>query len=166
LPILKRRQAMFTTFHVAPALQSFTISRHRYARSEGLRIFVSPEPATGSSRWADDTSTSEASMKPLDQLRKGSTLLAVLAGLERGEVYGYGVRREVHRKTNGIFGLNEGALYPLLHSLKRRGLVRVRREKVRGRWRKYYRITERGRDLVRWRRDWEQLRKVVDVLLG
>ena len=106
-------------------------------------------------------------MNPLAQLKKGTTVLAVLAGLERGEVYGYGVRREVHRKTKGIFGLNEGALYPVLHSLERRGLVRARHEKVRGRWRKYYRITERGRrDLVCWRHDWEHLRKVFDVLLG
>ena len=106
-------------------------------------------------------------MNPLAQLRKGTTVLAVLAGLERGEVYGYGMRREVHRKTKGIFGLNEGALYPLLHSLERRGLVRARQKKVKGRWRKYYRITERGRrDLLRWRHDWEHLRKVLYVLLG
>ena len=105
-------------------------------------------------------------MSPLAQLRKGTTVLAVLAGLERGEVYGYGVRREVHHKTKGLFGLNEGALYPLLHSLERRGLVRARQEKVRGRRRKYYRITERGhRDLAGWRRDWEHLRQALDVLL-
>jgi len=112
-----------------------------------------------------DTSAFEVFLNPLAQLRKGTTALAVLAGLERGEVYGYGLRRDVHRKTKGIFGLNEGALYPLLHSLERRGLVRVRREKVRGRWRKYYRITARGRrDLVRRRRDWEHLRQVLDGL--
>ncbi len=77
-------------------------------------------------------------MNPLAQLRKGTTALAVLSALERGEVYGYGIRRETHRRTNGLFAINEGALYPLLHALERKKLVRARLEKVTGRWRRYY----------------------------
>jgi PadR family transcriptional regulator PadR len=77
-------------------------------------------------------------MSPLAQLEKGTTALAVLAALERGEVYGYGLRREVAARTNGLFGLNEGALYPLLHGLERKGLIKAHRQKVRGRWRRYY----------------------------
>ena len=106
-------------------------------------------------------------MNPLAQLRKGTTVLAVLAELGRGEVYGYGMRRDVHRRTKGIFGLNEGALYPLLHSLVRRGLVRVRQEKVKCRWRKYYRLTERGRkELFALRHNWKNSLGVLKVLLG
>jgi PadR family transcriptional regulator PadR len=115
----------------------------------------------------DDTSVSDVSINTLAQLRKGTTALAVLAALDRGEVYGYGIRREAHHKTKGLFAINEGALYPLLHSLERRKLVCARHRKVKGRWRKYYRITERGRrELDASRRDWERLLRVLKALLG
>jgi DNA-binding PadR family transcriptional regulator len=95
-------------------------------------------------------------MSVLPQFRRGTTVLAVLSALDRGETYGYEIRREAYRRTKGLFTINEGALYPLLRSLMRRGLVRVRQEKVRGRWRKYYRLTDRGRkELSALRHDWK-----------
>ncbi len=106
-------------------------------------------------------------MSVVPQFRKGTTVLAVLSALDRGETYGYEIRREAYRRTKGLFTINEGALYPLLHSLVRRGLVRVRQEKVNGRWRKYYRLTERGRkELSTFRHDWKNSLEVLKVLLG
>jgi DNA-binding PadR family transcriptional regulator len=114
----------------------------------------------------DDTSVSNVSMNPLAQLRKGTTALAVLAALERGEVYGYGIRRETHRRTNGLFAINEGALYPLLHTMEKKRLVRARGGKVKGRWRRYYHLTEKGRgELERSRREWTHLLKSLKALL-
>jgi DNA-binding PadR family transcriptional regulator len=105
-------------------------------------------------------------MNLLAQLKKGTTVLALLSALERGEVYGYGIRRDAYRKTKGLFAINEGALYPLLHSLERRGLVRARREEVRGRGRRYYGITTKGRRELRLARgEWSLLVKSVDALL-
>ena len=105
-------------------------------------------------------------MNPLAQLRKGTTALAVLSALERGEVYGYGIRRETHRRTHGLFAINEGALYPLLHTLERKKLVRARLDKVTGRWRRYYNLTEKGRrELERSRREWTHLLKSLKALL-
>lgn len=105
-------------------------------------------------------------MSLLAQLRKGTTVLTVLSALERDEVYGYGIRRETHHKTKGLFAINEGALYPLLHALERKGLVRARREKVKGRWRRYYSITTNGRrELEVARREWSHLLKSLEVLL-
>jgi DNA-binding PadR family transcriptional regulator len=105
-------------------------------------------------------------MNLLAQLRKGTTVLAVLSAMERGEVYGYGIRRETHHRTKGLFAINEGALYPLLHALERHRLVRARREKVKGRWRRYYSITANGRrELEVARREWSHLLKSLQVLL-
>jgi PadR family transcriptional regulator PadR len=112
------------------------------------------------------TSVTEVSMKPLAQLKKGTTVLAVLSALEHGEIYGYGIRREAFLRTKGVFTFNEGSLYPLLHALEENGLVRSRQEKVRGRQRKYYHITERGRrELTAARREWAHLLKALDTLL-
>jgi DNA-binding PadR family transcriptional regulator len=105
-------------------------------------------------------------MNLLAQLKKGTTVLAVLSALERGEGYGYGIRRDAYRKTNGVFAINEGTLYPLLHSLERRGLVRMRRQEVKGRERRYYGITSKGRrELELARREWSHLLRSVEALL-
>ena len=94
-------------------------------------------------------------------------MLVVLSALDRRETYGYEIRREAYRKTKGLFTINEGALYPLLRLLTRRRFVRVRQEKVGGRWRKYYRLTGLGRkELSALRHDCENSRKILEALLG
>jgi PadR family transcriptional regulator, regulatory protein PadR len=94
----------------------------------------------------------------LHQLKKGVTTLIVLDALEKGTLYGYGLRREVHERTKGSLHFSEGALYPLLHSLERKGFVRASRRKVAGRWRHYYGITPHGRRaLADLRREWKSL---------
>jgi PadR family transcriptional regulator, regulatory protein PadR len=105
-------------------------------------------------------------MQVADQLRKGTTRLAVLHALERGPLYAYGLRRLTWDKTAGVFNFNEGALYTLLHSLERDRLVSSSVRKVGGRHRRYYRLTARGRDtLARCRHDWKALNKVLDAIL-
>lgn len=106
-------------------------------------------------------------MSALPKFKRGVTELAVLSALDREETYGYEIRRAAFRKTKGLFTVNEGALYPLLHSFVRSGFVRVRQERVRGRWRKYYRITEHGRkELSVLRHDCKNSLKVLKTLLG
>ena len=95
------------------------------------------------------------------------TVLAVLSALDRGETYGYEIRRNAYRLTRGVFTINEGALYPLLHTLLQRRLIRVRQQEVKGRWRKYYRLTDAGRkELSALRHEWKNSRKVLDALLN
>jgi DNA-binding PadR family transcriptional regulator len=106
-------------------------------------------------------------MSLVPKFRKGVTMLAVLSALDRRETYGYEIRRDAYKKTKGLFTVNEGALYPLLRSLTRRRLIRVRQEKVGGRWRKYYRLTGLGRkELSVLRHDCQNSRKVLEALLG
>ena len=103
---------------------------------------------------------------PLRQLKKGVTTLIVLSALEHGELYGYGLRRHVFERTRGRFSFSEGALYPLLHRLRRQGWIRARGTKVRGRPRRYYTITPTGRRaLTGLRGDWQQLLKCLADLL-
>jgi DNA-binding PadR family transcriptional regulator len=100
------------------------------------------------------------------ELKKGLTTLIVLSALEEGELYGYGLRREVSERTRGAFGFSEGALYPLLHGLQRKGWVGARFAKVRGRERKYYALTSEGRRaLTALRQDWQQLLDCLRLIL-
>jgi len=81
------------------------------------------------------------------------------------EVYGYGIRRETHRRTHGLLAINEGALYPLLHTLERRNSC-ARAGKGDGALAEYYHLTEKGRrELERSRREWTHLLKSLKALL-
>lgn len=116
---------------------------------------------------SNDTLTYDVSMSVLPKFNRGVTVLAVLSALDRRETYGYEIRRDAFRRTRGLFTINEGALYPLLHSLVRKGLVRMRQQKAGGRWRKYYHLTERGRkELSVMRHDWSNSLTVLKALLG
>jgi PadR family transcriptional regulator PadR len=103
---------------------------------------------------------------PLHQLKKGLTTLIVLDALKDGELYGYGLRREAFERTKGVFGFSEGALYPLLHSLEGKRLVKTQQRKVAGRWRTYYRITPKGRHtLTHFHREWQSLLTSLEAIL-
>jgi PadR family transcriptional regulator PadR len=100
------------------------------------------------------------------QIRKGTTAWIVLATLEkRGELYGYGLRREVFLSSKGLFPIKEGPLYPLLRKMARNGWLASRRVEVAGRERRYYRIRTPGRQvLARYRHEWRLLSSVLDSL--
>ena len=94
----------------------------------------------------------------LHQLKKGVTTLIVLDALEKGPLYGYGLRREVHEHTKGSLQFSEGALYPLLHTLEHKRWVKESRREVGGRARHYYTLTPLGRRaLTDLRREWKFL---------
>jgi DNA-binding PadR family transcriptional regulator len=94
----------------------------------------------------------------------------VLAILAEGDSYGYAILRRVRELSGGEMEWTDGMLYPVLHRLERSGLVESRWEETEsGRRRKYYRVTEAGREqLADERRQWrtvdETLRKVWLVL--
>jgi DNA-binding PadR family transcriptional regulator len=94
----------------------------------------------------------------------------VLAILAEGDSYGYAILKRVRGLSGGEMEWTDGMLYPVLHRLERSGLVESRWEKTEsGRRRKYYRVTEAGREhLADERRQWrtvdETLRKVWSAL--
>ncbi len=80
----------------------------------------------------------------------------VLAILSEGESYGYAIIKRVDELSGGELRWTDGMLYPVLHRLERNGLVKATwGESESGRRRKYYRITDQGRDeLANQRRQW------------
>ena len=75
----------------------------------------------------------------------GSTTMLVLALLKNREMYGYEIIEELERRSNQVFRLKEGTLYPILHGLEKDKLVTARQaEAPSGRVRRYYRITREG----------------------
>ena len=80
----------------------------------------------------------------------GSSTLLVLSLLEHGDLYGYQMIEELARRSNDVFQMKEGTLYPVLHGLERDGAVEAyQQEAPTGRMRKYYRLTRRGAAVLR-----------------
>lgn len=75
--------------------------------------------------------------------------LYVLHLLDERPRYGNDVMREIEERTQGQWASNPGAVYPLLGFMEMQGLVEGRWEKPRKRTRRFYRLTERGREELR-----------------
>ena len=101
------------------------------------------------------------------ELKRGSLELIVLHLLAPGEAYGYEIVSKLTAQTNGALEVTDGTLYPVLYRLERAGFVKVRWETPdRGVPRKYYRLTDLGRDeLEQLRHEWTSFAKSMAKLL-
>ena len=57
------------------------------------------------------------------ELVKGSTSMLVLGVLEEKEMYGYQIIKELEQRSETVFALKEGTLYPILHVLEQDGFL-------------------------------------------
>ena len=91
----------------------------------------------------------------------------VLAILAEGDSYGYAIIKRVAELSGGHLQWTDGMLYPVLHRLERQGHVEGEWGAAEtGRKRKYYRITEQGRETLRaWTGSWTETRDFVDHVL-
>ncbi|CAM4524090.1 DNA-binding PadR family transcriptional regulator [Paenibacillus endophyticus] len=106
-------------------------------------------------------------MKINKELMKGSTVILILTLLDRKEMYGYEMTKEIEKSSSGVFTFKEGTLYPILHTLEVDELVESYWNEEGSRKRKYYRITERGRgQLQEKKQEWALFRTTVDRVIG
>ncbi len=78
-------------------------------------------------------------------LLHGNTGLLVLALIEKKDMYGYQIIKELKEKSENVFDLKEGSLYPVLHTLESEKLIFSYMEDTgSARKRRYYKITQKG----------------------
>ncbi len=87
-------------------------------------------------------------MEPTNSEFLRGTLKTIVLKLlsERGAMYGYEITQSVKERTRGELTLTFGALYPVLHKLEQEGLLSTESVAVDGRLRKYYSLTDSGKD--------------------
>lgn len=91
-------------------------------------------------------------------LVSGSMTMLVLKLLEGGELYGYEMIELLRERSNDIFELKAGTLYPLLHSLVKQKCLKSYEKEVNGKVRKYYSLTPLGKkDLKKKKRNGEHI---------
>jgi len=82
------------------------------------------------------------------QLRKGALEMAALASLWQGRLYGLEIIRFL--ESHSSLALAEGTIYPILNRLKAEGMLTSEWvEAEAGHPRKYYSLTEAGRQRLR-----------------
>lgn len=80
------------------------------------------------------------------ELIKGTLDVLILKTLSRGPLHGYGISRWIRQTTGDEFQVEEGALYPALRRLEKKGLLSAGwGETDTGRQAKFYELTEAGR---------------------
>jgi PadR family transcriptional regulator PadR len=101
------------------------------------------------------------------ELKRGSLELIVLHLLSPGEAYGYEIVSRLTADSDGALAVSDGTLYPVLYRLERAGFVAVRWETpARGVPRKYYRLTDTGRqELARLTHEWTTFAEALTRLL-
>jgi len=100
-------------------------------------------------------------------LQTGSTGMLLLKLLEEQDLYGYQMIELLSARSNNVFSLKAGTLYPLLHNLEKQGyLTSYERAAETSKVRKYYSITPKGnRFLGEKEKEWGSFTDAVNRVL-
>ncbi len=100
-------------------------------------------------------------------LISGSTAMLILKLLSEKDMYGYEMIEALKERSNNVFELKAGTLYPLLHGLEEKGALTVYEKPAGAKVRKYYSITRQGsRILAEKEREWRTYSQAVADVLG
>jgi transcriptional regulator len=79
------------------------------------------------------------------ELLPGTFELLILKALSLGPMHGWGISERIERLSGGVFAVQQGAVYPALQRLLRRGWVTAGwRDTDAGRRARFYRLTASG----------------------
>ena len=98
----------------------------------------------------------------------GNTTMLILKLLDEKDMYGYQIIEELAQKSNQLFQLKTGTLYPILHGLEKDGMVTSYEEMADGqRMRRYYQLSPKGRSLLSEKTaGWATYTKAIDRILA
>ncbi|EAR64947.1 Transcriptional regulator, PadR family protein [Bacillus sp. NRRL B-14911] len=97
------------------------------------------------------------------ELLKGSIDILLLSLLSEKDSYGYEMTKEIRKKSDEAYSMNEGTLYPALKRLEAKGFVTSYwHQELEASRRKYYSITEDGRkELGKKLKNWNKISDLI-----
>ena len=99
-------------------------------------------------------------------LISGSTSMLILRLLEEKDMYGYEMIENLQKKSQNVFNLKAGTLYPLLHSLENKGYLKSYEMEANGKVRKYYSLTKEGKRYLKEKKEeWQEYTQAVTNVL-
>ena len=100
-------------------------------------------------------------------LVSGSMTMLILKLLSEKDMYGYEMIDTLRQKSQNVFELKAGTLYPLLHGLEDKVMLTVYEQEAGGKTRKYYSLTKEGRGLLEKKtEEWQEYSAVVANVLA
>jgi PadR family transcriptional regulator PadR len=101
-------------------------------------------------------------------LPQGTLDLLILRTLALGSQHGWAISERVQQLSSDVLRIQQGSLYPALHRLERRGLIKARwGTSENNRRAKYYDLSKNGRQQLEVETDaWERLTAAVAQVLG
>lgn len=100
-------------------------------------------------------------------LVSGSLAMMILRLLTEKDMYGYEMIDTLRKRSENVFELKAGSLYPLLHNLEEKYFVTSYEQEAAGKMRKYYHITKDGRKhLDKKKEEWQQYANAVASVLA
>lgn len=97
------------------------------------------------------------------QMKKGLLEYCVLSQLRNGESYGYRMIKDISE----YIAISESTLYPILRRLEAEGLVLTRNVEYNNRIRRYFSLTEEGKERIdSFVEERQELMRVIDFILG
>jgi PadR family transcriptional regulator PadR len=108
------------------------------------------------------------SRRAIDEAKKGSAEVVILAIVEPQPHHGYEIAKLIEARTAGSLTFTLASLYATLYRLEDRGWIKGRWvEKAGQRRRCYYRITDAGRKvLTEQREDWSRFVAALGQVAG
>ena len=112
--------------------------------------------------------TREATVQPDLEFKRGAIELLILKTLSWGPRHGYAIARWIQVTTDDALRVEEGSLYPALHRLEDKGVIK-------GHWglsesnrqAKYYTLTADGRKVLRAEAEsWNRFASAIGKVLG
>ena len=106
-------------------------------------------------------------MSITSDILRGHTETIILSLLLKQDSYGYKINKEILARTDRRYELKEATLYSAFKRLEQAGCIRTYwGDETTGARRRYYSITEKGRETYASnRRDWEEAKELIDRLL-
>ena len=102
------------------------------------------------------------------ELLKGTLDVLILKTLSHGPLHGYAISKCLRENSGEAFNVEEGALYPALRRLEKRGYLSSEwRTTETGRKARFYDLTKPGAaELVRQLSEWHRYVNAMTVILG
>ncbi len=105
--------------------------------------------------------------QPKAELLKGTLDMLILKIVALGPIHGYGIAQRIQQISRDFFQLQQGSLYPALHRLEDRGLLKAQWKMTdTGREGKFYALSAKGRKKLDTEvQNWERLTTAVSLIL-
>lgn len=98
---------------------------------------------------------------------KGSIDILLLSIICQKDSYGYEIVKELNAKSNNLYNMSEGTLYPALKRLEIKDFLEYYWMNLEnGSRRKYYKITDKGKKGLSSKvRDWQKVDRLIKICL-